>query len=1051
MNTNMGGRVSALRLSSAWVAIGIALVANPSAQAQESEDAQEVVQTLDVSDVEEADKADSIVVTGSRLRRSEFNSPDPISVIDPEIAKAQGLFSTAEMIQSSSVASGSNQITSAISTVSGVTNGGPGSETISLRGLGAERTLVLLNGRRAGPAGTRGGVSSFDLNVLPQSIIQSVEILKTGASSVYGSDAIAGVVNLITKKDTNGIELTAFSSVPEKSGGQQYRLGAAWGKTFDRGHFTIALDYFRRDELKGRDRSYLDCPEEYIFRPDGTTRADPIDPRTGSARCATFAWGHNWVYDSGFGQEGRWQFSYGNDNLGLYIPSNAGESPGFGTAPGFFEVGYDAASAGVDNLYHPAIAASTVIPETDRYTGYVDASYEIIDGVEVGTELLFNRRKTRSVSAAQFYYFTGYTSDNGGFGNPLHAGWTGPYYVSPTPITDHAGGRQKVDYYRGLVYAQGDFGKGDGLLGDWNWNIWGQYSRSDGDYYSDVIYTDAINTANLQTSSCVGTTTPLSNRPCIDINWLDPEFLYGNLTAAQRGFLYGEDRGKTVYDQIIGEASIAGSIIDLPAGKVQAAFGATWRKDKINDVPGEAQQANNNFIGSAAAITAGNTVTKELFGEVEIPLIYNTPFIKSFTISGSARVTNVKSTQAAISGGASDTDNGNWTYSIGANWEVNDWLRFRGRYGTSFRAPALFELFLGDQTSGGRNRDIDPCVNYVARVANGTLPAFIGANCAAGTATLPGIPADINSVTPGVQPFGSGGIQTSITTGGGVGVLDPETSKALSASIVLTPKFGFLPNSDIKLAVDYFNIEIKGEIATLSAANVVSGCYGSDDFPNEPLCNFFTRQPVGTASQYNLQNVNVRFININSQKNEGVDVTFSVGQDLGSLGRLTFISQMTWQLKDETAVFGGFVEDDNGEAGDPKWTGKFNAIWAPSKRLSIFYGLDVIGRTNDENDYRELDAEGDLCTVGSVIYGDYCVELIGEKRFYHSLSASLKLDKFEITAGVTNLTNTKPPRTTITGGNTLNNGAVPTYGQSVFTSQYDLIGRRYFINAVARF
>src|SRR5439155_4593224 len=136
----------------------------------------------------------------------EFTSPDPVTRIDPTIAKRSGQLDTAEMLQSSPIAAGSTQITSALSS-NFVTNGGPGSETIDLRGLGANRTLVLLNGRRAGPAGTRGGVSSFDLNVLPQSIVQLIDLLKTGASSVYGSDAVAGVVNLVTKTDFNGLEV----------------------------------------------------------------------------------------------------------------------------------------------------------------------------------------------------------------------------------------------------------------------------------------------------------------------------------------------------------------------------------------------------------------------------------------------------------------------------------------------------------------------------------------------------------------------------------------------------------------------------------------------------------------------------------------------------------------------------------------------------------------------------------------------------------------------------------------------------------------------------
>ena len=176
-----------------------------------------------------AQDGETIVVTGSRIRQPEFSSPDPVSLIDPVTAIRAGKLDTSEMLQSSSIAAGSTQITSTISS-NFVTNGGQGAQTIDLRGLGPNRTLVLLNGRRAGPAGTRGGVSSFDLNVLPQSIVKRVDILKTGASSVYGSDAIAGVVNLITKTDTNGLELSGNVSVPTQSGGEQYRISALWGK-----------------------------------------------------------------------------------------------------------------------------------------------------------------------------------------------------------------------------------------------------------------------------------------------------------------------------------------------------------------------------------------------------------------------------------------------------------------------------------------------------------------------------------------------------------------------------------------------------------------------------------------------------------------------------------------------------------------------------------------------------------------------------------------------------------------------------------------------------
>src|SRR5688500_14559490 len=163
---------------------------------------------------------EAIVITGSRIR-SDFTSSDPLTIINPDVQFQEGQNQTSDMINSAPIAAGSLQITGAISN-NFVTNGGADAQTVSLRGLGAERTLVLLNGRRAGPAGVRGSVASFDLNVLPMSIVQSIEILKTGASSIYGSDAIAGVVNILTRRNTDGIEFRGSVSIPEHSGGEVY-------------------------------------------------------------------------------------------------------------------------------------------------------------------------------------------------------------------------------------------------------------------------------------------------------------------------------------------------------------------------------------------------------------------------------------------------------------------------------------------------------------------------------------------------------------------------------------------------------------------------------------------------------------------------------------------------------------------------------------------------------------------------------------------------------------------------------------------------------------
>ena len=1022
-------------------ALSVALLAQPAFAQDDSETevtASDIIE--DSAKVPQPTTGEAIIVTGSRIRRTEFSSPDPITIISPEMAKQKGQFSTAEMLQSSPIAAGSAQVTAAVSGVLN-TDGGLGAETISLRGLGANRTLVLLNGRRAGPAGTRGAVTAFDLNVLPQSIVENVEILKTGASSIYGSDAVAGVVNLITKKDTDGIQLDAFISAPIQSGGEQYRLSGTWGKDWGNGHLLATVDYNKQNQLRRRDRSYLDCPQEYIFDRAGN-RADIIDPRTGAPRCNDYFWGHVWTYDYNFNQSGLYQFDY-DGSLGKFIDPNPVFDPETGSQlvipTGFYRVSDEAKyplpvskreALGLTNSYHPFMAKQSVIPETERITAYVDGSYNVSDKLEVGMELLYNKRKTYYDSYAQFYYLTGFTNnfDGTGFGDPFSPGWEGLFYLSPTAITDHWDDRVEVDYYRGVAWMDGNFG---GLLDGWNYNGYVQYSRSEGQYTQDIIYKDAVDYHDYRTGSCVGM--DFGGRPCLDIDWTQPDFLAGDLSPEEEAFLYGTDVGNTLYQQWIGEFSVSGPLFNLPAGELQVALGVTGRRDSIDDLPGPETLAGNVWGRSSAGRTAGKSATLEAFGEVEIPVIHDTPLIKNFTISASGRVTNVKATRS--SDNLSDSNNGNWTYSVGANWEVTDWLQFRARYGTSFRAPALFELFLANQTGFVSQRAIDPCIDLEG---NDSVNPRVRANCLAG---IPGL-------LPGVEiDHSGGGVEATVVTGGGLGVLNPETSSAKTASLILKPRFDGLPNTNINIALDYYDIVIKGEIDSLDAGDVVFGCYNSEFFPNEPLCNLFTRNTTG-AGINNIDTVTGTYININRQRNEGLDLTIELTQDLGSMGEISLLSQMNWSFKDEIELFDGNLTDNNGEVGEPKWVGDFNLIWKPEPSWTFFYGLDVIGASDSSQDY--IDIFGDLCGDFEV-YGEMCVVVKTPTTFYHSISVTKEFDNFKITGGVANLFNTRPPRVTVDGGNDVNGGVITTVGQSPLASQYDYYGIRGFVSVEAKF
>ena len=1011
-----------------------------------------------------------IVVTGSRIRRSEFNSPDPIQIINPELGARQGQNQTVELINSAPIAAGSTQITGAIST-NFVTNGGEGAQTVSLRGLGAERTLILMNGRRLGPAGVRGSVASVDLNTIPSSIVSSIEILKTGASSIYGSDAIAGVVNVLTKRDTGGLELHGFSSVPTNNNGETYNVSATYGKDFGRGHFLATVDYFRQNDLKRRDRKFLDCQEEFLTFVDGR-RADIVDGRTGRPACSGVlnnAILTNNDFTGFFRPDGDnvliapngeqlfvSQFAIGNElaQAGCVAIDSL---PDVSAPPNFFGCNFDGPSTGVLNNYSGVERNSDVFPDLKRFTIYAEGSYELTPDVELFTELLYNNRKTHTdsiqqVSTFQFtgdsflpFFFCAPTDFNCSpfdAGDPFNDEFTGNFLLRPLIVRDSASGTD-IDYYRGVVGARGKFS--GGFASGFNWDVHAQYSRSDGDYFQDITLADSVFTQDFRTASCVGLVTPVTGRPCIDIDFTDPRVLRGEFTAEERAFLFDRDRGNTLFKQLSGEATIAGDLLQLPAGPLGIAMGVHLRRDEIKDVPGEASIAGNAFNLTSGGITAGHTLTKEIFGEIEVPIIRDVPLIQRLSLSAAGRVTRVSAERRD----GVDDKFGDETWKVGADWKLNNWMRFRGSWGTSFRAPALFELFIENQTGFQNQQDIDVCINTATALEQGTITQRIFDNCAAA-----GIPPDFTGATGGA----------TINTSGAIGTLDPETSEAKVIGAVFTPTFAFLPDTQFSVAVDYFDIEVKDEITRLGGANIVIGCYDSPDFANEPLCDLITRLPVGDPDELNIDEIQDPYINVSNQRNRGIDVTGRIIHDFGKLGELEFLAQMTWQLEDELDLFGnaGSIVELNGEVGDPKWVGDFNLSWKKGP-WTVIYGLDVIGSADnledlrdeqgsalDENDCRtSLFRPGvppDEAAAGGRVR--FCPDVSVPAVAYHAMSVTREIaDKFEFTLGVANIFDKKPPRVS-----TVFNGGISVLGQvPVFASQYDYLGRRVFINVRGSF
>lgn len=936
-------------------------------------------------EAQQEEPAEKILVTGSRIRTDGLDNPTPVEIITTELAEEQGLNTLGELLRTSTVASGSDQLISAYS-VGYVTNGGSGAESISMRGLGASRTLVLLNGRRAGPAGTRGTVSAFDMNALPISIVERVEILKDGASSLYGSDAVAGVINIITKKGAGG-EVQVSGSAPFEGGGETYRVNATYGEAFDRGSWRVVADHNVNTGLKRADREYFDCSERYLFNNIVTgERADPIDPRTGEYHCS----------ESGFGLwhwspagTGRVQYNYGNYD----VPHVTETNETITAAPdGWYWAGYDRESDGLmDGGGHPFRLQQTMIPETEVSSVYGQADYDLTDNVSVYGELLHSQRVTESRSARQFW-----TADVGYVPISSVDGFEGSSWVLPVHYTNHYGNETTIDYTRAVVGLEG-------AIGFWNWDVSYQRSHNDGTYEQDIIFRDSMLMAQemLATgSSCDGRVTEFSGVDCHAYDWFDPQNIYGNPSQAARDFLFGRDVGNTTYKQDTVDAYITGDLIDLPAGPVGVATGVYWQRDEINDVPGENTRNGNSWGLSSAGITAGEATTKAVYAEFQVPVARDLPFMESLDLTASGRWTDV------------DAYGDDTTFKMSANWTIGAGFRVRASRGTSFRAPALYELYLEGQT-GFLGQTNDPCLNWVE-----SSNPRIRENCAAA-----GIPESYTSTA------GSSTGSMTTVTGGGAGVLEAETSVSEGIGIVYSS-----PQGRFAASVDYYDVVINDQISSVSGSAVLSQCYTSEDFANEPFCDQIDRRDGSQDGDWSILEVRGGYLNTAKQTVRGLDfvVTYQDSFDFGDL-RIKLdhthqIERSFQQFETDTPV------DSLGWNGSPKSIGTLNTTLTRDD-WSFNWNMAYYDRTENYSYYG----------TDETTYRGEPVRFVAHIPTYviHSLSASTTFnDNLDVTVGVANVFDKQPPKVSF-GARV---GNVP-----LFASQIDYLGRRAFVNLAYSF
>ncbi|MDI1253639.1 TonB-dependent receptor [Thermomonas sp.] len=950
--------------------VGMAQQAPAPAQDQAAEQAKK-----DEAKKAEPKTLEKITVTGSLLKRLEYDTTSPVQVISADVSADVGQINTAEFLQKSSVAAGSTQISNQFAGF--VVEGGTGVQTINLRGLGAQRTAVLLNGQRPGPAGTRGQVLAFDLNVIPQAILQRAEIVKDGSSSIYGSDAIAGVVNLITRKNFDGLEFSFNGRGTQHGGAETVSFSLANGWNFSNGNIAAAAEYYIQEPLRIRDRDFLKCPQDLAFDASGN-RIDRQDrsitagtPLTGCTSGNLYA---NTVFDALTGR--RYIPSPDGTTIGLipgYRPrTNAGYGPG-NTGQAFYE----------DVLNFDFYGEQQIVDRQERFSVFATSDFRFGD-VNWTNEVLFNRRGTDTHRWRQFF--------------PVVGGATSPYaayryandptYVAKVPsgvaqpvMPFPSDSKTRVNYYYLHTGLDGLIGKTD----TWSWATNLSYTRSDGDYSVLSIL-----------ASKSGDVTYSPNAPTVD--YFSPCVLSGKCMSELVSAVSQWHTGNTIYDQILFNATATGELFNVPAGAVGAAFGVEYRNFGINDQPSDVERNGDLWGQSSAKVTKGRDHVKEIFTEIEVPLLKGLPAIEALTANFSARAFDY--------GSVSKSD---YVWKTGLSWQVIPSVRLRATKGTSYRAPGLYELYLGNLSSFTSQLSIDPCIDWGTSTND-----FIRANCGAA-----GIPSNYVGNPSSAKVF----------QGGGAGFLKPETSNAFTAGIVLTPTVW-----PFSVALDYFDYEVRDQITNLGATSILRGCYGAQVYPNS-FCSMLKRNPSTDPTAPNkIEEVYATYVNINKQKVRGYDLLARFDKDY-SFGKLEVEGQVTYTMEDFEQLFSttsasGFSNSDrNGQIGRPKLVGNLRTLLKRGDWNYTWY-MDYVDAT------KALTLSPTYPTGYSGWIGAQR-DIVAESRLYHTVSVRYNQPKWSVLFGIQNLLDSKPPY--VSSGVATRYGNVP-----AFATQYDLMGRSFF-------
>ena len=924
-------------------------------------------------------EADNIVVTGTRIVRPNLVAASPVTTIDRQELLSTGVTDIGDLVQSIPSMSGSPIGTT-------TNNGGNGTVRVNLRGLGTSRTLTLVNGQRT--------VDGGDFQTIPSIMIDRIDVLKDGASAVYGADAVAGVINVITRDEFDGIEVSAQHSLWDNTnGGEQTTLSALAGKTFDKGSFVFGAEYVKQKEVYQRDTPWDFFQDSFYIYPGGC-EAQVASAYDGTPTGGCYPVGSSRIPESRLGFLTQGTFLVGT-------PADTD-----------YEVGLITPHDGRNYNYAPVNYVQTPY---NKLNAYAQGAFDVNDSTQFKFEIRGNRRESSQELAPQPYNSPTDPAHNGVFNGTPYSGISQDNYylrravdlyntslglnlgddgaLAYEPVRDAR--RRMIEttrrFEQSVSQIQSVFSL-EGELDGVNWDVYANYgfrnfSQQDFGQFSGPNLFNALGpSADLDNDGrpeCYGDITDASTliAGCVPLN-----FFGGGAVDRSTGVIQAQTLTQDMIDYVAIETNdttdtefvatgfgLSGDAWELPAGTIGWAAGAGLWSQSLKDIPDSAKQGGT-VTGNTGAATSGKLNNLHVYGELLLPIYDNGT--QKLELKGGARYDDF------------DNIGGKATYQVGGNFQLTDTLRARGTYGTVFRVPDVFDLFQGP--TDGFPQYNDPC--RTNNPSGGTLTPAVG--CAQGVVQLDTQVLAIN----GGNPF-----------------LKPEQGDSLTLGVVFQPDF--IEDHNISLTVDYYKMNVTDGISSVGINQTLQECYVNQ---NAAACSLVTRRP-----DYSIAQVLNTQINVSKDLAEGIDTEVRWSHDAG-FADLSASLIWTHVLERSFLNFDGADVDD--------YTGRYIGSSFPEDKFNYSFGLrkgmfNVIYRgeyiSGTENN--------------AAFIPDYIQNV--DTALYHDITINADLEQYgaRISAGVTNLTNEAPPY--IDGG----------FNASTDPTTYRTFGRGLFIRGTKTF